>query len=55
MKKKSARSLALLMAAAMSATTFFGTGIPVVQAADDGWVGVEGLEDNSTEEPAVMP
>lgn len=35
----------------MSATTFFGTGIPVVQAADDGWVGVEDLEDNSTEEP----
>lgn len=42
----------------MSATTFFGTGIPVVQAADDGWVGVEGLEDNSTAEPAkdeVLP
>ena len=35
----------------MSATTFFGTGIPVVQAADDGWVGVEGLEDHSTAEP----
>lgn len=40
------------MAAAMSATTFFGTGIPVVQAADDGWVGVEDLGDHSTEEPA---
>ena len=39
------------MAAAMSATTFFGTGIPVVQAADDGWVGVEDLGDHSTEEP----
>lgn len=36
----------------MSATTFFGTGIPVVQAADDGWVGVEDLGDHSTEEPA---
>ena len=46
------------MAAAMSATTFFGTGIPVVQAADDGWVGVEDLRDHSTEEPAkddVLP
>lgn len=40
------------MAAAMSATTFFGTGIPVVQAADDGWVGVEDLGNHSTEEPA---
>lgn len=40
------------MAAAMSATTFFGTGIPVVQAADDGWVGVEDLGDHSTEKPA---
>lgn len=46
------------MAAAMSATTFFGTGIPVVQAADDGWVGVEDLGDHSTAAPAedeVLP
>ena len=57
MKKKSARSLALLTAAAMTATTFFGTGIPVVQAADE-WIGDEDLKDNSTDAPekdTVLP
>ena len=39
------------MAAAMSATTFFGTGIPVVQAADDGWVGDAELTDTETSAP----
>ena len=39
------------MAAAMSATTFFGTGIPVVQAADDGWVGDAELTDMETSAP----
>ena len=57
MKKKSARSLALLTAAAMTATTFFGTGIPAVQAADE-WIGDEDLKDNSTDAPekdTVLP
>ena len=56
-KKKSARSLALLTAAAMTATTFFGTGIPAVQAADE-WIGDEDLKDNSTDAPekdTVLP
>lgn len=56
-KKKSARSLALLTAAAMTATTFFGTGIPAVQAADE-WIRDEDLEDNSTDAPekdTVLP
>lgn len=35
----------------MSATTFFGTGIPVVQAADDGWVGDAELTDTETSAP----
>ena len=39
------------MAAAMSATTFFGTGIPVVQAADDGWVDDAELTDTETSAP----
>ncbi len=41
----------------MTATTFFGTGIPVVQAADE-WIGDEGLMDNSTAAPekdTVLP
>lgn len=50
MKKKTARSLALLMAAAMAGTTFFGTGVPVAQAAD-GWIGDGELADNSTAAP----
>ncbi|HJB46680.1 MAG TPA: alpha-L-fucosidase [Candidatus Mediterraneibacter surreyensis] len=52
MKKKTARSLAVLTAAAMTATTFFGTGIPAVQAADE-WIGDSELQDNSTAEPAA--
>ena len=52
MKKKTARSLALLMAAAMAGTTFFGTGVPVAQAADE-WIGDSELQDNSTAEPAA--
>ena len=40
------------MAAAMTATTFFGTGIPAVQAADE-WIGDSELQDNSTAEPAA--
>ena len=51
MKKKTARSLALLMAAALAGTTFFGTGVPVAQAAD-GWIGDGELADNSTAAPA---
>ena len=39
------------MAAAMTASTFAGTGIPV-QAADE-WIGDEELQDNSTAEPAA--
>ena len=57
MKKKTARSLALLMAAAMAGTTFFGTGVPVAQAAGE-WIGDGELEDNSTAAPApdeVLP
>lgn len=50
MKKKTARSLALLMAAAMTGTTFFGTGAPVAQAADE-WIGDDQLKENSTSEP----
>ena len=50
MKKKTARSLALLMAVAMTGTTFFGTGAPVAQAADE-WIGDDQLEENSTSEP----
>lgn len=50
MKKKTARSLALLMAVAMTGTTFFGTGAPVAQAADE-WIGDDQLEENSTLEP----
>lgn len=34
----------------MTASTFFGTGIPV-QAAEDGWIGDDQLEANSTPEP----
>lgn len=51
MKKKTARRLALLMAAAMAGTTFFGTGVPVAQAADE-WIGDGELADNSTAAPA---
>ena len=36
----------------MTATTFFGTGIPAVQAADE-WIGDSELQDNSTAEPAA--
>lgn len=50
MKKKSARSLALLMAAAMTATIFPGTKIPTVHAADE-WIGADQLADSSVKEP----
>ena len=50
MKKKTARSLAVLTAAAMTATTFFGTGIPAVQAADE-WIGDSQLSDSGTAAP----
>lgn len=50
MKRKTARSLALLTAAAMTASAFFGTGVPVY-AADDGWIGDEDLKENNTEAP----
>ena len=36
----------------MIPTTFFGTGIPAVQAADE-WIGDSELQDNSTAEPAA--
>ena len=51
MKRKTARSLAFFMAAAMTVSTFAGTGIPV-QAADE-WIGDSELQDNSTAEPAA--
>ena len=51
MKRKTARSLAFFMAAAMTASTFAGTGVPV-QAADE-WIGDSELQDNSTAEPAA--
>ena len=57
MKKKSVRSLALLMAAAMTGSTFFGTSIPV-KAADETWVSDEELQENGTEAPepdTVLP
>ncbi|OUN34652.1 hypothetical protein B5G27_07940 [Lachnoclostridium sp. An76] len=38
------------MAAAMTGTTFFGTGAPVAQAADE-WIGDDQLKENSTSEP----
>lgn len=50
MKRQTARSLALLTAAAMTASAFFGTGVPVY-AADDGWIGDEDLKENNTEAP----
>ena len=50
MKKKTARSLAVLTAAAMTATTFFGTGIPAVQAADE-WIEDSQLSDSGTAAP----
>ena len=49
MKRKTAGRLALLMAAAMTTSTFFGTSIPARAA--DNWIGDDQLEDNSTEEP----
>ena len=51
MKRKTARSLAFFMAAAMTVSTFAGTGIPV-QAADE-WVGDGELQENSTAEPVA--
>lgn len=51
MKRKTARSLAFFMAAAMTASTFAGTGTPV-QAADE-WIGDDELQENSTAEPAA--
>ena len=51
MKRKTARSLAFFMAAAMTVSTFAGTGIPV-QAADE-WIGDSELQGNSTAEPAA--
>ena len=45
------------MTAAMTATTLFGTAIPV-QAADDGWIGDGELSDSGTAAPApdeVLP
>lgn len=50
MKKKSVRSLALLVAAAMTGSTFFGTSIPVKAAAET-WVSDEELEKNGTDAP----
>ena len=38
------------MAAAMAGTTFFGTGVPVAQAADE-WISDGELADNSTKAP----
>lgn len=57
MKNKSVRGLAILMAAAMTYTTFFGTSMPV-QAADEVWVSDEDLAEKETEEPepdTVLP
>lgn len=50
MKKRSAKSLALVMAAAMTAATFFGTNIPEAKAADE-WIGDGQLTDKSAAEP----
>ena len=50
-EKNSKKFGILFMAAAMTASTFAGTGIPV-QAADE-WIGDSELQDNSTAEPAA--
>lgn len=56
-KRKTAKSLAFLTAAAMTATTLLGTGIPV-QAADETWISDEELSEKDTKEPekdTVLP
>lgn len=50
MKKKTARSLALLMAAAMTASTFYGISIPA-KAAEPEWISDEKLEDKEVSAP----
>lgn len=51
MKKKTARRLALLMAAAMTASAVPGIGSGVTAQAEDQWVSDEALRDNNTEAP----
>ena len=50
MKKRTARALALLMATAMTASTFYGMTIPA-KAAEPEWISDDQLKDNSTAEP----
>ena len=57
MRRKAAKSLALFMAAAMTGSAFLGTGLPV-QAADDGWIGDDQLQEKEVDEPekdTVLP
>lgn len=51
MKKKTARSLALLMAAAMTASAVPGIGSGVTAQAEDQWVSDKALTDNNTKAP----
>lgn len=51
MKKKTARRLALLMAAAMTASAVPGIGSGVTAQAEDQWVSDEALTDNNTAAP----
>ncbi len=51
MKRKAARSLALLMAAAMTASTFYGMTIPAEAAETDKWISDDQLTDTETDAP----
>ena len=51
MKKKTMRNLALLMAAAMTGSAFFGAGIPVQAADADGWISDGELTANNVGAP----